>query len=101
MVASWPTSRRRVRTSQITFIKELRIGITAGVLVDATVVRAFLVRSLMALLVTLDGARSCVGVARRSESQIQCASDVWYAPFCGAGGCCSSVHRKLRSAAPQ
>jgi uncharacterized membrane protein YdfJ with MMPL/SSD domain len=37
-------------TSQITFIKELGIGIAAGVLVDATVVRAFLVPSLMALL---------------------------------------------------
>jgi uncharacterized membrane protein YdfJ with MMPL/SSD domain len=37
-----------VATSQIIFIKEL--GIAAGVLVDATVVRAFLVPSLMALL---------------------------------------------------
>ena len=37
-------------TSQIIFIKELGIGIAAGVLVDATVVRAFLVPSLMALL---------------------------------------------------
>ncbi|MEO8744088.1 MAG: MMPL family transporter [Candidatus Dormiibacterota bacterium] len=37
-------------TSQIIFIKELGIGIAAGVIVDATVVRAFLVPSLMALL---------------------------------------------------
>ena len=37
-------------TSQIVFIKELGIGIAAGVLVDATVVRGFLVPSLMALL---------------------------------------------------
>ena len=37
-------------TSQIVFIKELGIGIAAGVLIDATVVRAFLVPSLMALL---------------------------------------------------
>ncbi len=37
-------------TSQIIFIKELGIGIAAGVLIDATVVRAFLVPSLMALL---------------------------------------------------
>jgi uncharacterized membrane protein YdfJ with MMPL/SSD domain len=37
-------------TSQIIFIKELGIGIAAGVLVDATIVRAFLVPSLMALL---------------------------------------------------
>lgn len=37
-------------TSQIIFIKELGVGIAAGVLVDATVVRAFLVPSLMALL---------------------------------------------------
>jgi RND superfamily putative drug exporter len=37
-------------TSQIIFIKELGIGIAAGVLVDATIVRALLVPSLMALL---------------------------------------------------
>jgi RND superfamily putative drug exporter len=37
-------------TSQIIFIKELGVGIAAGVLVDATIVRAFLVPSLMALL---------------------------------------------------
>jgi RND superfamily putative drug exporter len=37
-------------TSQIIFIKELGIGIAVGVLVDATIVRAFLVPSLMALL---------------------------------------------------
>ena len=37
-------------TSQVVFIKELGIGIAAGVLVDATVVRALLVPSLMALL---------------------------------------------------
>jgi RND superfamily putative drug exporter len=37
-------------TSQIVFIKELGIGIAAGVLIDATVVRALLVPSLMALL---------------------------------------------------
>jgi uncharacterized membrane protein YdfJ with MMPL/SSD domain len=37
-------------TSQIVFIKELGIGIAAGVLVDATIVRALLVPSLMALL---------------------------------------------------
>jgi RND superfamily putative drug exporter len=37
-------------TSQIIFIKELGIGIAAGVLIDATIVRAFLVPSLMALL---------------------------------------------------
>ena len=37
-------------TSQIIFIKELGIGIAGGVLVDATIVRAFLVPSLMALL---------------------------------------------------
>ncbi|HEY1419847.1 MAG TPA: MMPL family transporter [Candidatus Dormibacteraeota bacterium] len=37
-------------TSQIIFIKELGIGIAAGVLIDATVVRGFLVPSLMALL---------------------------------------------------
>jgi uncharacterized membrane protein YdfJ with MMPL/SSD domain len=37
-------------TSQIVFIKELGLGIAAGVVIDATVVRAFLVPSLMALL---------------------------------------------------
>ena len=37
-------------TSQIIFIKELGIGIAAGVIVDATVVRGLLVPSLMALL---------------------------------------------------
>ena len=37
-------------TSQVVFIKELGIGIAAGVLVDATIVRALLVPSLMALL---------------------------------------------------
>jgi len=37
-------------TSQIVFIKELGVGIVVGVLVDATVVRGFLVPSLMALL---------------------------------------------------
>ena len=37
-------------TSNVIFIKELGIGIAAGVIVDATVVRALLVPSLMALL---------------------------------------------------
>ncbi len=37
-------------TSQIVFIKELGVGIAAGVILDATVVRALLVPSLMALL---------------------------------------------------
>ncbi len=37
-------------TSQIVFIKELGVGIVAGVLIDATVVRGLLVPSLMALL---------------------------------------------------
>jgi putative drug exporter of the RND superfamily len=37
-------------TSQIVFIKELGVGTAAGVLLDATVVRAFLVSALMALL---------------------------------------------------
>jgi uncharacterized membrane protein YdfJ with MMPL/SSD domain len=37
-------------TSQIVFIKELGLGTAAGVLLDATVVRAFLVPALMALL---------------------------------------------------
>jgi uncharacterized membrane protein YdfJ with MMPL/SSD domain len=37
-------------TSQVIFIKELGIGIAAGVIVDATVVRGLLVPSLMALL---------------------------------------------------
>jgi RND superfamily putative drug exporter len=37
-------------TSQIIFIKKLGIGIAAGVLVAATIVRAFLVPSLVALL---------------------------------------------------
>jgi uncharacterized membrane protein YdfJ with MMPL/SSD domain len=37
-------------TSQIVFIKELGVGIVAGVIIDATVVRGFLVPSLMALL---------------------------------------------------
>jgi uncharacterized membrane protein YdfJ with MMPL/SSD domain len=37
-------------TSQIVFIKELGVGTAAGVLLDATVVRAFLVPALMALL---------------------------------------------------
>lgn len=37
-------------TSQIVFIKELGLGTAAAVLVDATIVRAFLVPSLMALL---------------------------------------------------
>lgn len=37
-------------TSDIVFIKLLGIGIAAGVMIDATVVRAFLVPSLMALL---------------------------------------------------
>ena len=37
-------------TSQIVFIKELGVGIVAGVLIDATIVRSFLVPSLMALL---------------------------------------------------
>ena len=37
-------------TSQIVFIKELGIGTAAGVILDATIVRAFLVPSLMGLL---------------------------------------------------
>jgi RND superfamily putative drug exporter len=37
-------------TSQIIFIKELGIGTAVAVLVDASVVRAFLVPALMALL---------------------------------------------------
>ena len=37
-------------TSQIVFIKELGVGTAAGVLIDATIVRAFLVPSLMGLL---------------------------------------------------
>lgn len=37
-------------TSQIVFIKELGIGTAAGVMLDATIVRALLVPSLMALL---------------------------------------------------
>ena len=37
-------------TSQIIFIKELGIGIAVGVIIDATIVRAFLVPSLMGLL---------------------------------------------------
>jgi RND superfamily putative drug exporter len=37
-------------TSQIVFIKELGVGIVAGVLIDATIVRGLLVPSLMALL---------------------------------------------------
>ncbi len=37
-------------TSQVVFIKELGVGIVAGVLIDATIVRGFLVPSLMALL---------------------------------------------------
>jgi RND superfamily putative drug exporter len=37
-------------TSEVIFIKELGIGIAAGVIVDATIVRALLVPSLMALL---------------------------------------------------
>jgi putative drug exporter of the RND superfamily len=37
-------------TSHIVFIKELGVGIVAGVLIDATIVRGFLVPSLMALL---------------------------------------------------
>jgi uncharacterized membrane protein YdfJ with MMPL/SSD domain len=50
MVALGRRRDRRVRdVAEIIFIKELEIGI-AGVLVDATVVRAFLVSSLMALL---------------------------------------------------
>lgn len=37
-------------TSQIIFIKELGVGVAAGVILDATIVRALLVPSLMALL---------------------------------------------------
>jgi uncharacterized membrane protein YdfJ with MMPL/SSD domain len=37
-------------TSQIVFIKELGIGTAAGVILDATIVRALLVPSLMGLL---------------------------------------------------
>ena len=37
-------------TSEIIFIKELGIGIAVGVIIDATIVRAFLVPSLMGLL---------------------------------------------------
>jgi RND superfamily putative drug exporter len=37
-------------SSQIVFIKELGLGIAAGVILDASIVRAFLVPSLMALL---------------------------------------------------
>jgi uncharacterized membrane protein YdfJ with MMPL/SSD domain len=37
-------------TSQIVFIKELGIGVAAGVILDATIVRALLVPSLMGLL---------------------------------------------------
>jgi RND superfamily putative drug exporter len=37
-------------SSQIVFIKELGLGTAAGVILDATIVRAFLVPSLMALL---------------------------------------------------
>ena len=37
-------------TSQIVFIKELGVGVAAGVILDATIVRAFLVPSLMDLL---------------------------------------------------
>ncbi len=37
-------------TSQIVFIKELGVGTAAGVVLDATIVRAFLVPSLMGLL---------------------------------------------------
>ena len=37
-------------TSNIVFIKELGVGTAAGVLIDATIVRAFLVPSLMGLL---------------------------------------------------
>jgi RND superfamily putative drug exporter len=37
-------------TSQIVFIKELGLGLAAAVLIDATIVRALLVPSLMALL---------------------------------------------------
>ena len=37
-------------TSQIVFIKELGVGIVAGVLIDATIVRGLLVPSLMGLL---------------------------------------------------
>jgi RND superfamily putative drug exporter len=37
-------------SSQIVFIKELGLGVAAGVILDASIVRAFLVPSLMALL---------------------------------------------------
>lgn len=37
-------------TSEVVFIKQLGIGVAAAVLIDATVVRAFLVPSLMAML---------------------------------------------------
>jgi uncharacterized membrane protein YdfJ with MMPL/SSD domain len=37
-------------TSQIVFIKELGIGTAAGVILDATIVRALFVPSLMGLL---------------------------------------------------
>jgi RND superfamily putative drug exporter len=37
-------------TSEIVYIKEVGIGIALAVLIDATIVRAFLVPSLMALL---------------------------------------------------
>ncbi len=39
-----------IATSQIAFIKELGIGVAVAVLIDATIVRALLVPSLMALL---------------------------------------------------
>ena len=62
-------------TSQIIFIHELGTGIATGVLVDATVVRAFLVPSLMALLAGGTGGRcggcgGCIaGRAYRKDQQ--------------------------------
>ena len=53
-------------TSQIVFIKELGVGTAIAVLIDASIVRALLVPSLMELLgdVELVGARAAAAAAR-------------------------------------
>ena len=53
-------------TSEIVFIKELGVGTALAVLIDATIIRALLVPSLMALLGSLElvGAGAAAAAAR-------------------------------------
>ena len=58
-------------TSQIIFIKELGLGTALAVLIDATIVRALLVPSLMRLLGQLElvGAAAAAPPARADRAQ--------------------------------